>query len=135
MMAAVPSAEMKPHSEPVEVTKVVILTGTVRMMVVRNSDSRNSVQEKMKQSTAAAAMPPAHHRQHDAAEGLPARGAVDHRRLVDVLRHVVEEGLHQQHGDRQVHQRVDQDQAEIAHEEIVGVAQAGDLVHRSPAAR
>src|SRR5437762_4164021 len=57
-IAAVPSAEMKPHSEPVDVTKVVILTGTVRMVVVRNSDSRNSVHEKMKHSTAAAATPP-----------------------------------------------------------------------------
>src|SRR6187200_2131293 len=57
-MAAVPSADMNPHSEPVDVTNVVIFTGTVRMMVVRNSDSRNSVHEKMKQSTAAAAMPP-----------------------------------------------------------------------------
>ena len=30
-IAVVPRAEMKPHSEPVEVTKVVILTGSVRM--------------------------------------------------------------------------------------------------------
>src|SRR5882724_6014168 len=57
-MADVPRAEMNPHSEPVEVTKVVILTGSVRIELVRNSDSRNSVQEKMKQSTADAATPP-----------------------------------------------------------------------------
>src|SRR6185312_910766 len=57
-MADVPRAEMNPHSEPVEVTKVVILTGSVRIEFARNSDSRNSVQEKMKQSTAEAATPP-----------------------------------------------------------------------------
>ena len=56
--AAVPSAAMKPHSLPVEVTKVWIFTGTVRISVVRKSDSRNSVQQKMKTSTAEAAMPP-----------------------------------------------------------------------------
>ena len=42
---------------PVEVTKVVILTGIVRMLVVSRSEIRNSVQEKMKQSTAVAARP------------------------------------------------------------------------------
>ena len=126
-MAAVPSAEMKPHSEPVEVTKVVILTGTVRMMVVRNKDRQelgpgeDEAEHRRRRDAAA------HHRQDDAAEGLPARGAVDHRGLVDILRHVVEEGLHQQDGDRQVHQRVDQDQSDIAHEQVIGVAQAGDL--------
>src|SRR4029078_8048888 len=57
-MAAVPSAEMKPHSDPVDVTNVVILTGTVRMIVVRKSDSRNSGQEKRRHRTAAAATPP-----------------------------------------------------------------------------
>ena len=55
--AAVPSAEIKPHSLPVDVTKVWIFTGTVRMSVVRNSDSRNSVQAKMKHKTADAATP------------------------------------------------------------------------------
>ena len=58
MIADVPSAVMKPHSVPVEVTKVEIFTGTVRIDVVRNSDSRNSVHEKMKHSTAVAATPP-----------------------------------------------------------------------------
>ena len=48
-MPAVPNAEMKPHSLPVDVTKVEIFTGSVRMSVVRNSDSKNSVYEKMKQ--------------------------------------------------------------------------------------
>src|SRR5712671_6456617 len=57
-IAEVPSAAMKPHSDPVEVTKVVIFTGSVRIELVRNSDRMNSVQEKMKQSTAVAAMPP-----------------------------------------------------------------------------
>src|SRR5690242_16522556 len=57
-MADVPSAEMKPHSDPVEVTKVEIFTGKVRIWLVKNSESRNSVQEKMKQSTAVAATPP-----------------------------------------------------------------------------
>src|SRR4051794_6234472 len=57
-IADVPSAEMKPHSDPVEVTKVEIFTGKVRIVLVRKSDSRNSVHEKMKQSTAVAATPP-----------------------------------------------------------------------------
>src|SRR3954452_1937113 len=57
-MADVPSAEMKPHSDPVEVTKVEIFTGSVRIVLVRKSDNRNSVHEKMKQSTAVAAAPP-----------------------------------------------------------------------------
>src|SRR5690242_2613440 len=57
-IADVPSAEMKPHSDPVEVTKVEIFTGSVRIVLVRNSESRNSVHEKMKQSTAVAATPP-----------------------------------------------------------------------------
>ena len=48
-MADVPSAEMKPHSDPVDVTKVEIFTGSVRIELVRNSESRNSVQENMKQ--------------------------------------------------------------------------------------
>ena len=113
-MAEVPSAAMKPHSEPVEVTKVVIFTGSVRIELVRNSDSRNSVQEKMKQSTAVAATPPRTSGSTTRAEGLQPRRAVDHRRLVDVARHVVEERLHQQHGDRQVDQRVDQDEADPA---------------------
>src|SRR5882724_750353 len=56
--ADVPSAEMNPHSEPVEVTKVEIFTGKVRIELVRKSESRNSVHEKMKQSTAVAAAPP-----------------------------------------------------------------------------
>src|SRR3954469_1382753 len=56
--AEVPSAEMKPHSDPVEVTKVEIFTGRVRIWLVRKSESRNSVHEKMKQSTAVAATPP-----------------------------------------------------------------------------
>ena len=49
---------MNPHSVPVEVTKVEILTGTVRIELVSCSDSRNSVQEKMKPKTAVAASPP-----------------------------------------------------------------------------
>src|SRR3954463_9911327 len=57
-MADMPSADMKPHSDPVEVTKVEIFTGSVRIVLVRNSESRNSVHEKTKQSTAVAAMPP-----------------------------------------------------------------------------
>src|SRR5260370_41377683 len=55
--AVVPTAAMNPHSEPVEVTKVVILTGSVRIELVRNSDRRKSVHEKMKQRTAVAATP------------------------------------------------------------------------------
>ena len=47
IMAAVPSAEMYPHSDPVEVTKVVILTGTVRIELVKNKDNKNSVHEKI----------------------------------------------------------------------------------------
>ena len=58
IMAAVPSAEMYPHSDPVEVTKVVIFTGTVRIELVKNRDSKNSVHEKIKHSTAVAAIPP-----------------------------------------------------------------------------
>ncbi len=57
-IAAVPNADIYPHSDPVEVTNVVIFTGMVLIELVRNSDSRNSVQENMKQRTAVAAMPP-----------------------------------------------------------------------------
>src|SRR6267142_660730 len=56
--ADVPSAEMNPHSDPVDVTKVDILTGSVRIEFVRKRESRNSVHAKMKQSTAVAATPP-----------------------------------------------------------------------------
>ena len=56
-IAEVPSAAMKPHSVPVDVTKVEIFTGRVLIDVVRNSERRNSVHEKMKQSTAVAATP------------------------------------------------------------------------------
>src|SRR5579872_3984916 len=56
-IAEVPSAAMNPHSVPVEVTKVEIFTGNVLIELVRNSESRNSVHEKMKQSTAVAATP------------------------------------------------------------------------------
>ena len=108
---------MKPHSVPVEVTKVEILTGMVRMLVVSWSEIRNSVQEKMKHSTAVAARPPLTSGSTTRAKHLQAAGAVDGRRLVELHRHVVEEALHQQHGERQVDQRVRQDQAEM------GVAQ------------
>lgn len=57
-IAAVPNAEIYPHSDPVEVTKVVIFTGTVLMVLVRKSDKMNSVQEKIKHKTAVAAIPP-----------------------------------------------------------------------------
>ena len=113
-IAAVPSAVMKPHSVPVEVTKVEILTGTVRMLVVRCSDSRNSVQREDEAQHRRRREAALDQRQHDHAEDREARGAVDHRRLVELARHVVEEALHQQHRERQVDQRMRQDQAEIA---------------------
>jgi hypothetical protein len=56
-IADVPNAEIYPHSDPVDVTYVVIFTG-IRIEFVKNSDNKNSVHEKMKQSTAVAATPP-----------------------------------------------------------------------------
>src|SRR3990170_8686265 len=59
MMDAAPSAAMLPQAVPIEVTKVDETTGTVLSdVVVRVSAKRNSVQLKMKQRTAVAAMPP-----------------------------------------------------------------------------
>ena len=57
-IAAVPNADIYPHSDPVDVTNVVIFTGTVLMLFVKKSDKINSVQENMKHKTAVAAIPP-----------------------------------------------------------------------------
>ena len=76
--------------------------------LVRNSDSRNSVHEKMKHRTAVAATPPLHHRQHDACQKICKRVAPSIIAASSTsVGHVVEERFHQQHGDRQVDQGVD----------------------------
>ena len=59
IIAAAPNAAMLPQAVPVEVTKLEDTTGTVFSPVwVRVRTKTNSVQEKMKQSTAVAAIPP-----------------------------------------------------------------------------
>ena len=50
-------------------------------------------------------------RQDDLAEGLEPGGAVDHRRLFEILRNAIEEGLHQEGGEGHVEGGVDDDQA------------------------
>ena len=118
MMADVPSAVMKPHSDRRRGDEGRDLdrhacgstwSGT--------SDSRNSVQEKMKQSTAVAAMPPR-------TIGSTTRRNVWKRVAPSIIAASStsrgtssKNDFSKQHGERQVDQRVDQDQPGV------GVAQ------------
>ena len=113
-MAAVPSAAMLPQAVPVEVTKVEDTTGTVfKEVCVRVRTKRNSVQLKMKQSTAVAATPPMAMGSTILRKIRKREGAVDQRRFVDLCRDVVEEALQQQNRERQVHQRMDQNDPHV----------------------
>jgi ADP-dependent phosphofructokinase/glucokinase len=110
IIAAVPSAAMLPHAVPVEVTNVEDTTGTVFTAVcVSVSTNKNSVQEKMKQSTAVAATPPTAIGNTNAPEDQETRRAVDQRRFVDLRRDVVEEAFEKQHGQRHVHEGMNKD--------------------------
>ena len=78
-----PTAVMKPHSLPVDVTNVWILTGIVRISVVKKSDNRNSVHEK--QRLILQMLTTFHHEWRNLPKCLPSSSAINHSSFVNTF--------------------------------------------------
>ena len=79
---------------------------------VSSRSNAYSFQEKIRQKIAVAAMPVDRLRQHDLAERLQPRVAVDQRRLFVFARDFVDEALQQPDRERHVDRGVEQDHAD-----------------------
>ena len=90
------------------------VTGTVvALRLVRTSAIRYSFQAKTKVKMAVTATPGAIDRQDDAAQDGEVAQPVEHRRLVEIARHLDQEAAQQPDGEGEVEGDVDEDQPEI----------------------